>query len=238
MENTARSLLMTSRELEKLCGKEVNDLFVGGICRPSVFRNWQNFLAFAVLELAVAGVLLIFSLVISLGVFRGAQDLSQGANAIAFIWVSGSLMLCGLLAWNLWMVLARKPLRMLMRLLDEVDRYNELVKTIEVMEQIQAITPSPERSHDRTVVLTAVELTRDSLVSGLMMERILRENRGLLARQQDLMLHLEHNGANLTVLELHDRAQEYSDTVRSAIAIGLWVKAEVEQAMLSQRELR
>lgn len=98
MENTARSLMMTSRELEKLCGKEVNDLFVGGICRPSVFRKWQNFLAFAVLELAVAGVLLIFSLVISLGVFRGAQDLSQGANAIAFIWVSGSLMLFGLMA--------------------------------------------------------------------------------------------------------------------------------------------
>ncbi|MGI0495065.1 hypothetical protein ACN4EG_25045 [Alkalinema pantanalense CENA528] len=231
MENTARSLIMTSRELEKLCGKEVNDLFVGGICRPSVFRSGQKMLAFLVLELAVAGILLIFSLVISLGCFRGVQDLSQGANAIAFVGLTVGLMLLGLLGWNLWMVLARQPLRMLMRLLDEVDRYNELVQTIEVMDQIQAITPSPERNHDRTVVLTAVELTRDSLVSGLMMERLLRENRGLLARQQDLLLHLEHNGAHLTVLELHDRAQGYADMMQSAIEIGQFVRAEMQQAV-------
>lgn len=117
-----------------------------------------------------------------------------------------------------------------MRLLDEVDRYNELVKTIDVMEQIQAITPSPERSHDRSILLTAIELTRDSLVSGLMMERILRENRGLLARQQDLLTHLENNWTHLTVLELQDRAQGYADMMQSAIEIGQFVRAEMQQA--------
>lgn len=34
-------------------------------------------------------------------------------------------------------------------------------------------------------ILEALQLTRSSLVAGLMTERILRENRGLLTRRQD-----------------------------------------------------
>lgn len=227
-------LKITARELERLTGWDVGSLFLGGVLggvyRPSALRNPQQLAAFLGTEVLVFLLLLAFTLPVSLAILqRSAAGISQLSSIIEFAGLSLGLALLVMLGWNAYMWIAGRRLRGLMQLLDEIDRYHEVLAAIAVLDQLESVGNQQVRLSDRPEVLEALHLTRDSLIAGLMTERTLRSNRGLLARRHALLDNIETNLTALQALEVQHQAREYTQFLNQALEIGMTVHQEMQK---------
>jgi hypothetical protein len=216
------ALVITPRELEKITGKEVSDGFVGGVlggvCRPSSLRSLSGRLALMAIELIVAGLIFVFSLPIGLSLLRESNTGGSRVLIISTIVTIGVM-----IAWNIYMRIQLKSLKRLLLLLDEVDRFNQMIATLVIFEQL-----GQNSTHDRQSLHTALELTRENLSMALATEKLLRENHRLLDRQANLG-HLDSNLITLKNLEMQQQAQDYQQIVHEALRISLAVQEEMSQ---------
>ena len=133
------------------------------------------------------------------------------------------------IAWNGYQWQRYKALKTLSHLLDEVDRHNDIVQTIRVMDELHlAQSPAAASSMlNRTEIIAALQATRDSLISALMTERILRCHQTVLQQGRDLMGSIETNLAALQALHVSNQATEYQQFLQEALEIGLAVQQEM-----------
>ena len=78
----------------------------------------------------------------------------------------------------------------------------------------------------REQVISALQLIREDLVRALKSERILRDNKKLLANNQDLVVN---NLANLQTLQVSSQASEYAQLLNQSLQIALDVQAELRK---------
>ena len=122
-----------------------------------------------------------------------------------------------------------KQFRTLLHLLDEVDKYNEVVEAVNILDKLEAVGNLQVKSLNRDKILEALNVTRDSLVCGLMTEKILRGRRGLLSRNYDLFNNIENNLTTLRTLEVNNQANEYGQLLNNALQIGMSVRKEMQK---------
>jgi hypothetical protein len=217
------TLPITPRELEKITGKDISDGFIGGVLggvyRPSALRQISGRLVLVAIELVVAGLLFVFSLPIGLSLLRRSN-----AGGIRVLIISAVMTIVGVIVWNIYMRMQLRRLKRLMILLDEVDHFNEIIATLMVLGQMGEDTIANQQS-----LLTALELTRENLVTALVTERLLRENQRLFDRQATFLSHLETNLVTLKTLEMNQQAQGYRRVLHEALTINLTVQREMEQ---------
>jgi hypothetical protein len=229
-----KDLKLTDRELERLTGWDVGPLFVGGvfggIYRPSALRKPKLLASFCLTQLLVFLLTIALMLPISLALSRNSADgINQLPRMVEFLGLTVGLALLVMVGWNGYMMFRGRRLKSLMHLLDAVDRYHEVVDAIAMLDQLEA-AGNPEVSlSNRAEVLAALGLTRDSLVAGMVTERTLRENRGLLARQQAMLSSIEANLVTLRTLEMKHQANEYGQVLNAALQIGLNVQQEMQK---------
>ena len=84
-------------------------------------------------------------------------------------------------------------------LLDEVEKYHQVVQAIDIHDQLTNSGNSQSSISDREQVISALQLIREDLLRALKSERILRDNKKLLANNQDLVVN---NLANLQTLQV------------------------------------
>lgn len=111
-------------------------------------------------------------------------------------------------------------------LLDEVDKYHEVITAIDIHDQLATTGNSQSSLNDRDKVLAAMQLIREDLVRALKSERILRDNKKLLANNQELFVN---NLANLRALEVSSQAGEYAQILNQSLQIALDVQAEIRK---------
>lgn len=111
-------------------------------------------------------------------------------------------------------------------LLDEVDKYHAVVQAIDINDQLATSGNSQSSISDREQVISALQLIREDLVRALKSERILRDNKKLLANNQDLVVN---NLANLQTLEVSNQAGEYARLLNQSLQIALDVQAEIRK---------
>ncbi len=247
MQPDLASLIISEAELERLTGVDVGEVFIGGIFggvyRPVVFRSPLRFGWFCLIEILMALLLSVVAIPVALLLTRNAAKTVQDAAAIAHfvgIWLGFTGL--GLLVWNLYMRWIAPRFRRLMSLLDAVDQHHAIVQAVHLLDQLVESRSLESRSlesstfaqqeaarRDRHLALDSLQLTRASLVSGLQTERILREHRGFLARQSEVMELIETNLATLRTLEVNHQATEYSQVLHDALQIGLSVHREMQQ---------
>jgi hypothetical protein len=242
MQPDLATLLISEAELERLTGVDVGDVFVGGIFggvyRPVVFRSPTRFAWFCLIEILMALLLSVVAIPVALLLTRNAAKTVQDAAAIAqFIGIWLGCTGLGMLAWNLYMRWIAPRFRRLMALLDAVDQHHAIVQAVHLLDQLvasrvveSAAFPQHDAARrDRHLALDSLHLTRASLVSGLQTERILREHRGFLARQSEVMELIETNLATLRTLEVNHQATEYGQMLHDALQVGLLVHREMHQ---------
>ena len=232
MNSELADLRMTDAEIERLTGFEVNELFlgglIGGVYRPSLFRQPKRLFMFAITELVVTAILFVFT--IPIGIFlTNTAGISALPEILKFLQVTVGMTVLGSIAWNLYMKLALKRFKPLLHLLDAVDRYHEVLEAVQVLDQLETVQRSIHSSQ-RGEILEALRLTRDNLVSGLMTEKILRDNRGLLARRSELVDAIETNLITLRALEISAQATQYAQLLNEALEIGVSVQREIQRA--------
>jgi len=219
------ALTIAPAEVEALCGVEVGRVFMGGVVRPSALRSPQGLASLAMAELGLGLVSFIICLGLALVAARGAETaqlpLLVGGAALAAVTAVGG--------WNLYQRRRYGALRSLARLLDEVDRHNDIVQALQVMDELEAAQIPTLTLPNRQEVVRALQATRASLISALMTEKILRRHRALIQRRQELFATIETNLATLQQLTVNSEAAEYQQFLQEALAIGLAVQAELGQ---------
>ena len=125
-----------------------------------------------------------------------------------------------------WFWLKRNSFPALCALLDEVERYHTVIKTIHINDQLQAAGTTKMSVCDRQNVIEALTLTKEDLVRALRAERILRENRSFLVGNPEL---LATNWQTLQTLQVNNQASEYGRLLSEALQIAAGVQEEMKK---------
>lgn len=111
-------------------------------------------------------------------------------------------------------------------LLNEVERYNAVIKAIDINDQIEAVGNPVVSIKDRKRVIEALKLTRTDLVRALKTERIMRENRKFIISNTDLFTS---NLTTLASMQVTEQATEHGKILNEALQIALEVQYEMKR---------
>jgi hypothetical protein len=220
-----QGLEISPGELRHLSGVDSTEVF-----RPSILHNpkqrwsflFQEFLLSLALTPIIVGLLHVFVILPLIGASLPATLVTLVGVPIAIVATR-------------WFWLQRNSPTALCCLLDEVDRYNAVIKAIHINDQLEAAgtreTSLSDRvseaeplgsallpKADRQKVIQALTLTKEDLVRALRAERVLRENQSFLVGNPEL---LATNLRTLQTLQVNDRASEYGRLLNEALQIAL-----------------
>lgn len=234
MQSDLKPLTITAKELEQLTEFEVNDLFIGGMIggayRPGSFKTSKRLLSFCLMQLFVLMLTFIFTLPFGLAAIRNNADVVNDLPTVTrFFQVTVGITIGVVVSWNVAMSFKGKTIKALATLLDEVDKYNDVVQAVDIVDRLEAIGNTQAHMRHRHQAIEALAIARNSLVCGLMTEKILRQHRTLLSRRADLLTNIEVNLATLRTLETNNQANEYVELLNEALQIGISVYKEVQQ---------
>lgn len=204
------SLEITKGELRRLTGFKPDN-----VIRRSIMANRERRSQFLtneivltlVLTAIIVGVVYAFIILPTIGTSIGMFMILLVVVAIAIITVR-------------WLRRRLTYSRALIVLLEEVDKYHAIIGAVDSKDQADENGIS-----DRENIVTALQLLREDLVRGLKIERILRDNKRLLANNQDLFVN---NLTNLQALQLSSQS-EYAQLLNQSLQIALDVQAQVKK---------
>ncbi|GBE92068.1 hypothetical protein [Nostoc cycadae] len=213
MQPDLLGLEISKGELRRLTGFDPEDVF-----RPSVMKDKEKRLGFLVNELLVAlaltpiivGFIYAFIILPTIG-----SSITLGIILLILVPLG---VIVGRSLWRRFT--CPKALTML---LDEVDQYHAVINAIDIHDQLAT---SNNSINDREQVISALQLIREDLVRALKTERILRDNKKLLANNQELFVN---NLANLQALQVSTQAGEYAQLLNQSLQIALDVQAEIRK---------
>jgi len=237
MHSRLDDLRITTDDLDTLTGLDISDTFMGRAVRPSVFRAPKRLMSFVLSEIITLGLIVIFCLPASLVIAKSIPGFNDSTpNTIQFLQISIGISLSIFALWNGFIWLRSNALKTLAHLLDDVDKHNEIIDALQVLDELTAVqntstlgVNSTSPLENRADVLQALSATRESLVCGLMTERVLRKHQRSLARRHDLFTNIETNLATLQSLQLNHAANDYGHLLNDALQIGMSVRHEIEQ---------
>ena len=116
-------------------------------------------------------------------------------------------------------------------LLRDVERFNSVVKAIDINDQIEAAGNSGVSITNRSKVIEALNITRNDLVRALNTERILRENKKFIINNTELFAS---NLATLTAIDFTEEATEHGRLLNEALQIALDVQHEMKNLQSQQ----
>jgi hypothetical protein len=143
------------------------------------------------------------------------------------LWVAGVTQTILYLMWKRRSKLVKANMTNSLRiLLNDVERYNSVLKAIYINDQIEAAGNPEVGIQQRERVLDALRLTRADLVRAVKTERVLRENKDFILRNSDLFAH---NLATLTSMQVTEQATEHGRLLNEALQIALDVQYEMQR---------
>jgi len=229
MHPDLEALRITEPQLEKITGLDIGNIFMGGVIRPSALRSPQRLLSLMVTEGVVLLVIFIISMGVGLVILR---NWSSPGGIVVLVPVATGVAIASAIGWHLYQWQRCKTLQSLARLLDEVDRHNDIIQAVQVMDELETVQVAGLGLLNRAEVILALQATRESLVSALMTEKILRRHRSLMQRRQELFKSIETSLATLQTLSVNNQAAEYQQFLQEALEIGV----AVQQEMATRRE--
>ncbi|MBD2593291.1 hypothetical protein H6G74_02985 [Nostoc spongiaeforme FACHB-130] len=140
---------------------------------------------------------------------------------------SAGIQLIFYLLWrNIQKILKENMTSSLHILLNDVDRYNAVIKAIDINDQIEAAGNAEVSIQEREKVIAALQFTRADLVRALKTERILRENKNFIIHNAELFAN---NLAALATMQVTEKATEHGKLLNEALQIALDVQYEMKK---------
>lgn len=215
-DNDIKALEITQGELRHFIGIDPSE-----IARPLELKNPQDVLNFLIQEILIAvalmpiivGVIYTFIILPLIG--------PSVPVAIAVICVTLVIIIVGRWLWQ-----KRTTLTALVSLLQDVERYNSVIKAIQISDQIEAAGNRDATISDRQTVIDALHLTREDLLRALRTERILRENQEFIGTNPELFAN---NLTAIQALQVSDRASAYGQFLDRALQIGVSIQTEMRK---------
>lgn len=112
------------------------------------------------------------------------------------------------------------------RLVKEVDRYNAVIRAVDINDQLEEAGNPGVGLSDREKVIQALSVMKTDLERALKTERILRENKTFIAKHPQLFTT---NLMALSALQVSDRASEYGRVLDQALQVAVGVQEEMRK---------
>ncbi|WP_026735512.1 hypothetical protein [Fischerella sp. PCC 9605] len=222
MQPDLLGLEITKGELRRLTGINPSN-----VLRRAIMENREQRLGFLMKEVRVT---LLLSLIIT-GLIYALIILPTIGSAIG-------LGIVLLIVVSLAVVIGRWLWRRftysktLINLLNEVDRYHAVIQAVDYLDQLAASDNSASNINDRETAIAALQFTREDIVRALKIERLLRDNKKLLADNQELF---DNNLDNLQALQVSSQTSEYAQTLNQSLQIDLDVQSQIRKLQQSLR---
>ncbi|MGF1934672.1 MAG: hypothetical protein RM347_009760 [Nostoc sp. ChiQUE02] len=143
------------------------------------------------------------------------------------LWVGGLTQTILYLIWKTKnKIIKNNMTKSLQILLNEVNRYNTVIKVIDINDQIEEAGNPEVVIKEREGVLEALKLTKADLVRALKTEKILRENKSFILSNTELFVN---NLATLTAMQVTEQASEHGRLLNEALQIALDVQHEMKR---------
>ncbi|WP_205370290.1 hypothetical protein [Thermoleptolyngbya sp. PKUAC-SCTB121] len=227
------NLRITEDELERLTGLDISDTFMGRAIRPSVLRSRRRLRSLLMSEVLTLGLSIIFCLPVSLVIARNLPGFT-GEDLDKFLAISLGIAVGLFALWNGYLWRQGKQLSQLSHLLDQVDRHNEIIDAIALMEELDSVRANHHEPVDRQEIFQALDATRSSLICALTTERIVRKHQKMIAKRAELAEAIAQNLAMLQTLQENATANEYGQFLTEALSIGIIVQQELSEFMPSE----
>ena len=118
----------------------------------------------------------------------------------------------------------------LINLLNEVNKYNAVIKSINVSDQLEEAGNLEFKIDNRRKLINALELTRADVVRALKTEKILRLNKDFIARNQDLA----NNLLSLTEMKISAQSSQEGRLLDEELQIAVNVQEEMRKLQNSR----
>ncbi|MEH1792283.1 MULTISPECIES: hypothetical protein [unclassified Nostoc] len=143
------------------------------------------------------------------------------------VWVGGLTQTILYLVWRSRSKIVKLNMTSSLRiLLNDVERYNTVIRAIDINDQIEEAGNPEVLIKERESVLAALQLTKADLVRALKTERILRENKSFILSNTELFVN---NLATLTAMQVNEQATEHGRLLNEALQIALDVQDEMKR---------
>jgi hypothetical protein len=220
---------ITESELEAIAGVDVNDLGLSLGFRRSFLQSFPKVISFAIAQGLLMGVIFILLTPVGILILRNfGLSGDELISTLYFLLFTGGLTGLLSLILNLYLWKRSQKFQTFLILLDEIHNYNQVVRSLDILDKIEAAGGEIQLS-DRQEVIEALSLTRESLLGSLRTDRILRENQDLIDRRYELFAKIENNLATLNHLKISDEATEYGQLLNQALKIGVSVDREIRR---------
>lgn len=225
-------LQITSEEIENLIDLNPITTLALDAYRAFTFKKPKQILSVLLTEVFAFSLLLMFTMSISFITLRNSEKLQDAASFIRLLAGISVLSLVGVWLGNIYIWKQAKKIKSLARLLDEIDKYNNVVQAIILIEKLEVADRSNPPSHQPEITQDVVEVMqgiRESLISALRVARIIKNHKSLLNTRYQLLDSLENNLNTLVSLDMSDQASEYSRLLKESLQIGMSVHQEVRK---------
>ncbi|NEQ77448.1 MAG: hypothetical protein F6K24_51305 [Okeania sp. SIO2D1] len=135
-------------------------------------------------------------------------------------------MTIGLFLEDIYKIFMTRKNQRLIRLFEDVDKYNSIVQAIAINDKIEAAGNPQVKLSNRTKIMEALKLIREDLTRALKTERIIRENQKFVNKNTDLFTF---NFNTLTALQINDKASEHGKLLNEALEIAIEVREEMKK---------
>ncbi len=109
-------------------------------------------------------------------------------------------------------------------LLHEVERFNDIIRVIDINDRLEEVGNPDVHLRDREQVIQALQLTKEDLIRALRTERILRKHKSFIARNPEIFAN---NLTALAALQVTDKASEHGRLLNEALQIALSAHEEI-----------
>lgn len=208
MRQDLQGLEITKGELKRLSGVSVDSVF-----RPATLSKFSSEIVKTILLIGILG--------ISYTVLFLAFP-----NSHLFLMLIHGLSALLLVINDARKIYLSKKYRHLISIMEDFDRYNVVIQSIDINDQIEAAGNPGVRLQDRARVIQALKLTREDITRALKTERVLRENEHFIKLNPDLFAN---NLTALAALQVGEQASEYGRILNEAFEIGLSIQDELKQ---------
>lgn len=223
MRDDLQGLDISHEQLQELTNLPVNNKLI--IITDTIGRFYQQVLKKA--QAAEMGTLVFLGLAIALCIYLLIKLSSWVSLMILILW-AGGIAQTGL--YFIWKrknkILHQNVTSSLRILLNDVERYNSVIKAIDINDQIEDVGNLGVGIQERETVLAGLKLTRDDLVRAIKTERILRENKSFIITNADLFTN---NLATLASMQVNEEATEHGRLLNEALQIALDVQHEMKR---------
>jgi len=233
MQSDLKDLQINTENLDDLVDLNFSSTLAVDLCRALLFKNYQQGLSVLMTEFFVFLVVLIFVMPVSLIALRSLGNLPEDSAGVTQLLVTILVItLLGISIWNLYLCKQAKQSRALAQLMEEVDKYNGIIKTLSLIDQLESVENSYTQSpgtNNREEVIEALKVTKSSLISGLQVEKIIRKHQGFIDRRYQLLSDLENNLTTLMTFDQINQTSEYGRLLNESLQIGMTVHKEVRK---------